>query len=103
LSDKRTAIGDSTTLTIDYGGDADLLGPGYDDLPKFLVFLPLARWDNACRSGEHVGLAERWEFSPDQRHLTVYMRQDVRWHDGVPVTARDIEFNVNLWRHPDVD
>ncbi len=103
FSGERAGDDDFDTLTIDYAGDADLLGPGYDDLPKFLVFLPLARWDNACRSGEHVGLAERWEFSPDRRQLTIYLRRDVRWHDGVPVTARDIEFNVNLWRHPDVD
>jgi len=102
-SANRTDLDDASTLTIDYAGDADLLGPGYDDLPKFLVFLPLARWDNACRSGEHVGLAERWEFSPNRRQLTIFLRRDVRWHDGVPVTARDIEFNVNFWRHPDLN
>jgi peptide/nickel transport system substrate-binding protein len=102
-SGPRNDVDASNTLTIDYGGDEYLLGPGWDDLPKFLVFLPLARWDNACRTGEHVGLAERWEFSPDRRQLTIHLRRDVRWHDSVPVTARDVEFNVNLWRHPDLE
>jgi peptide/nickel transport system substrate-binding protein len=34
--------------------------------------------------------------------MTIHLRRGINWHDGVPVTARDIEFNVNLWRHPDL-
>jgi peptide/nickel transport system substrate-binding protein len=102
LSSNRTEANDPNTLTIDYGGDAYLLGPAGDDTPKFLVFLPLARWDNSCRTGEHVGLAERWEYTPDRRRWTFHLRPNLRWHDGVPVTARDIEFSINLWKHPDV-
>lgn len=99
----RVDVDDSNTLTIDFSGDEYLLGPGWDDSAKFLVFLPLARWDDACDVGEHQGFADRWEYTPDRRQWTIYLRRNVRWHDGVQVTARDIEFNVNLWRHPDLE
>lgn len=101
-SGNRTDAAESNTLRIDYGGGEYLLGPASDDNPKFLVFLPMARWDNPCKTGEHTGLAERWEYTPDRLHWTFYLRRDLRWHDGVPVTARDIEFTINLWKHPDV-
>ena len=32
-------------------------------------------------------LAERWEWSADGKVLTLFLRQDVRWTNGVPVTA----------------
>ncbi|HVS12169.1 MAG TPA: pseudouridine synthase, partial [Planctomycetota bacterium] len=67
---------------------------------KFLVFLPLAA-RNA--NGELEGrLAERWEHSPDYRDWTVHLRRDVRWHDGVPVTAHDVKFTMDLLTHPAV-
>ncbi|RKR04494.1 oligopeptide transport system substrate-binding protein [Kushneria sinocarnis] len=44
------------------------LGPGGDYLP---------------------GVATRWETSPDGRRWTFQLRDDARWSDGAPVTARD--------------
>ncbi len=99
-SDRAQA--DKSTFTILYGGVEWVLGPSDDDSPKLLVFLPLATFMNSCREGEHIGLAERWEHSLDYRQWTFYLRKDIRWHDGVPVTAHDIEFTINLWKHPDV-
>jgi peptide/nickel transport system substrate-binding protein len=32
----------------------------------------------------------------------VQLREGVRWHDGVPVTADDVQFSVDLYSHPDV-
>lgn len=71
-----------------------------DLFTKFVTFLPLA---TPNERGELVGrLARSWEHSADYRRWTIHLRTDVRWHDGVPVTAADIEFTVNLWNHPDV-
>jgi peptide/nickel transport system substrate-binding protein len=71
-----------------------------DGVGKFLLFLELATPDE---EGRLVGrLARSWEHSPDYREWTIHLRTDVRWHDGVPVTARDIEFTVDLWNHPEV-
>jgi hypothetical protein len=33
---------------------------------------------------------------PDGTTLTVWIRDDVRWHDGLPVTAADIEWNFDF-------
>ncbi len=68
--------------------------------PKLLIFLGLGAVDE---QGKLVGrLAERWEHSADYRTWTLYLRKNIRWHDGLPVTAHDIKFTVDLWKHPDV-
>ena len=73
-------------------------GRRWDDEPKFLVFLPFAKLDE---NGNMVGqLARRWEHSEDYRTWTYHLRTDVRWHDGVPVTAHDVKFTIDLLSHP---
>ena len=60
----------------------------------FLVFSPLVERDER---GDFVPrLAERWEHSDDYREWTYHLRRDVRWHDGVPVTAHDVKFSLDL-------
>ena len=41
------------------------------------------------------GAAESWEISEDRRTYTFRIRDDARWSDGRPVTARDFEYS---WR-----
>jgi oligopeptide transport system substrate-binding protein len=41
------------------------------------------------------GVAARWEASTDNREWTFYLRQDARWSNGEPVTAKDF---VNSWQ-----
>ena len=45
-------------------------------------------------------LATSWEISPDGRTVTFELRDGVRWHDGAPVTARDVVFTVEKSREP---
>ncbi|MFL5537425.1 MAG: ABC transporter substrate-binding protein [Longimicrobiaceae bacterium] len=66
-----------------------------------LLFMTLVRYD------EHLNpvpwLAERWDtvrVKPDTLELTFHLRPDVRWHDGRPVTARDVEFTYLRARDP---
>lgn len=90
----------SNALTVLYGGDEHVLGLPYAMSARFLVFLPLAtRNANGQLEGR---LARSWEHSPDYRVWTVRLRSDVRWHDGVPVTAHDVEFTLDLLKHPSV-
>ncbi|MBX3010004.1 MAG: ABC transporter substrate-binding protein [Caldilineaceae bacterium] len=37
-------------------------------------------------------LAESWEFAEDGMTLTFFLRQGLKWHDGEPFTAKDVEF-----------
>ncbi|MBI4635753.1 MAG: peptide-binding protein [Candidatus Rokubacteria bacterium] len=45
-------------------------------------------------------LAESWEFSKDCLDLTFRLRQNVRWHDGHPLTADDVVFTYETMIHP---
>ena len=40
-------------------------------------------------------LARSWEASGDGMTWTFHLRDDVRWHDGTPFTALDVEFTFN--------
>lgn len=94
------ARAEQSTVTVLYGGDERLLGPYWRYTPQFLVYLPLVT-RNA--EGELEGrLAESWEHSADYRSWTIHLRKGVRWHDGVPVTAHDIKFTLDLLSQPDV-
>jgi peptide/nickel transport system substrate-binding protein len=41
-------------------------------------------------------LATSWSWSEDGTKLTFLLRQGVKWHDGKPFTARDVECTWNL-------
>ena len=40
-------------------------------------------------------LSKSWESSEDGLTWTFHLRQDVRWHDGEPFTAHDVDFTFN--------
>ncbi len=40
-------------------------------------------------------LAQSWEHSADGLTWTFYLRRDVQWHDGEPLTAHDVDFTFN--------
>src|SRR3989304_2915294 len=44
-----------------------------------------------------------WEIADGGRTWTFTLREDVRWHDGRPVTADDVAFTVLSLQHPDYD
>ncbi len=85
-----------STVIISYCCGNEALNPSHDMAALNLVFLPLATRDP---QGQLVGrLATSWEPSPDYREWTYHLRTDVRWHDGVPVTAHDIAFTIDVMR-----
>ena len=47
-------------------------------------------------------LAESSEWSPDRLLLTIHLRPDVVWSDGVPVTAEDVRWTWQAQTDPDV-
>lgn len=92
------ARADGSTLTVLYPGDERSWT--FYDPAQFLVFLPLAQ---RGEDGQlHGWLARSWEHSGDWRTWTVHLRSDVKWHDGVLVTAHDVKFSLELLAHPAV-
>jgi len=88
------------TVTAQYAAYEAATGPYYDSPAQFLVFLPMVA-RNA--EGDFEGrLALNWEPSEDYRSWTIQLNPDVHWHDGVPVTAGDIAFTIELLSRPEV-
>jgi peptide/nickel transport system substrate-binding protein len=63
-----------------------------------LVFAGLVR--NGPNGTIVPDLAERWSVDADGKRWTVQLREDVRWHDGEPVTADDVAFTIRTLQDP---
>jgi peptide/nickel transport system substrate-binding protein len=50
----------------------------------------------------HPYLLERWDVSPDLKTWTLYLRQDVKWHNGNPLTADHVIWNLQQCLDPSV-
>lgn len=48
-------------------------------------------------------VATRWEISEDKKTYTFYLRKDVLWHDGHPLTADDVVFSYRLIMDPNTN
>jgi peptide/nickel transport system substrate-binding protein len=90
--------------TVFYASGADLqsinplvtVHPLARQVQRFALFMTLARYDSALHPQPY--LAQRWSWAGDRRALTFLLRPDVRWHDGVPTTARDVVFTLQAAR-----
>ncbi len=84
----KGSIGDATVLLPVLASDAasgDINGYIYNGLVKYDKDINL------------VGdLAERWDISDDNLKIRFYLRQGVKWQDGTPFTAKDVEFTYKL-------
>ena len=63
-----------------------------DEVIKYMLFTPLVQFDSTLAAQPY--LAESWELT--DQGVTFRLRNDVRWHDGQPVTAEDVKFTFDL-------
>ncbi len=62
-----------------------------------IAMLTHSRLINLDRNNEpHGDLATSWEVSDDATLYTFNIREDAMWHDGTPVTAKDVEATVKF-------
>jgi len=86
------AIGDASVLLPVLASDAPSL-----DITR-LIFNGLVKYD---KNAQLVGdLAERWEVSEDNRKIRFHLRKGIKWHDGEPFDARDVEFTYKVYVDP---
>ena len=98
--DPPPAIGERP-LTISYCCDEWMMSPFWGMPIMHAVFLPLTV---AGPDGEPVPrLALDWQHSTDFSEWTIRIRDDLLWHDGVPVTAADVVFTLELLSHPEAN
>ncbi len=97
----RPAYGDM--IVIGSIQDASVLLPVLaPDMPSRrvteLIFSGLVKYDKDLRIvGE---LAERWELSDGGKTIRFFLRKGVKWHDGKPFTARDVERTYKVYVDP---
>ncbi|MBR9988770.1 MAG: hypothetical protein KFH98_03385 [Gemmatimonadetes bacterium] len=68
------------------------------EVNRYMLFLPLVR--HAKDLSLEPALAERWDMLGDTG-VVFHLRRDVRWHDGVPTTARDVVFTYQRAQDPE--
>lgn len=88
------AYGDLQTMNALVNSDASSAGVQRD-----LLFMTLVDYDTHLNPVPR--LAESWDTTrvkPDTLELTFHLRRDVSWHDGKPVTARDVAFTYERAR-----
>ena len=69
-----------------------LRGPGY--IRMTLIFDSLVWKDE---KGYGKGLAESWQWLPEEKAWRFALRSGVKWHDGKPFTARDVVFSFEYY------
>ncbi len=88
----RGSIGDASVLLPVLASDSssfDITGLVYNGLVKYNRDIKLV-----------PELAEKWEISDDNLIIRFFLRKDVKWHDGQPFTAKDVEFTYKMYIDP---
>ena len=44
--------------------------------------------------------AERWEISKDGKEVTFYLNKNIKFHNGTPLTAKDVKFSLEFMKDP---
>lgn len=86
------------SLTIAYEADSSSLDPGQvTDINTMNVLVQmydtLVKWD--ADANLVPSLATEWEISPDGLTYTFTLRDDVKFSDGTPLTAKDVAYSFN--------
>lgn len=94
------------TLIVGTEADADALNPAISSTGDASdiygnLFIYLCKSTPDMEDYEPWG-AKSWEFSDDRKTLTFHLRDDIYWHDGVKMTAYDVEYSFYLHKNPEV-
>lgn len=105
---QKTTPANATFVQI-VGQDADTLNPLLTTNPTsravFQKIYPVLVDQDPVSGLPTVGrgLAMQWQFAADNRTITFTLRSDMRWSDGVPVTAQDVKFTYDTIRDPAIE
>jgi peptide/nickel transport system substrate-binding protein len=77
--------------------DINPLLSDFNDADQDLTSLIFSGLTSNDFNGEvRPALAQSWDVSDDGLNYTFALRRDVRWHDGVPFSSRDVSATVSL-------
>ncbi len=91
------------TITIGQSSKPDIINPILTSETisvslAILIFSSLVKFDSVQRPVPD--LARDWEISRDGLTWTFFIREDVSFHDGYPLTAHDVEFTYKAIMEP---
>ncbi len=92
---------DRVTLRVGWPGSPDTLNPGTGVLTEAYTIYSLV-YDSLYKlhfdGTFSLDAAESVETSADGKVWTFKIRQDITFHDGQPLTAKDVAFSLNLYK-----
>jgi peptide/nickel transport system substrate-binding protein len=91
-------------VRIGWGGSPDTLNPGAATLEEAYTLFELvysSMYELNLDGSYSPDLATSVEVSEDGTVYTFKIRDDLRWHDGLPVTARDVVFSYRFYQKHD--
>ncbi len=97
-SEETTTAG-KVTVRVGAAGSPDTLNPGTAILVEAYDMFELVYdtlYDLELDGSFRPALAEKAELSDDGKVWTFTIRDGVKWHDGQPLTAKDVAFTINL-------
>jgi peptide/nickel transport system substrate-binding protein len=66
-----------------------------------LIYEPLIGGDPRTGQIAPTALADYWDLAADNRTYTFHLNKDAKWHDGVDLTAEDVQFSFDALANPD--
>ncbi len=93
----------SSTVNVDIGSDVVTLDPQMiEDPPSTRVAYDLFEGLTTHDQHNHPnpGLAEKWEVSPDHKTYLFYLRPNLKFSDGSPLTAADVVYSYQRIADP---
>ena len=70
--------------------------PGMPCFNNLVLFDPLKKIESVDTIiGE---LAERWSWQDNYRNLVFFLRKNAKWHDGPPLTSKDVKYTFDMVR-----
>ena len=101
--DKNTAeVKTEEGSTLVYGsGDYTRINPAMDEHGEINVLLFNGLTAHDGDNQVVPGLAESWDYDETTCTYTFHIRDGIRWHDGEPFTAKDVQFTIEAIMDPD--
>src|SRR5499425_2286340 len=82
------AVHESATISVVFPSS-----PCFNNLVMFDPANPVENPDSVVPE-----LAEKWSWQDNYRNLVMFLRKNVKWHDGKPFTSRDVKYTFDMVR-----
>lgn len=100
-----TDVAAPAVVRIGWGGSPDTLNPGAATLAESYTLFELgysSMFELNLDGSYSPDVATNWQVSEDGKVWTFQIRDDLKWHDGQPLTAKDVVFSYQLYqKHED--